>query len=193
MAGPEAIADVGTTLVSLLTEGISDNATVALASPVDFDPDKVGLSLFLYDIAEDPTRRNDRKPVIGDTKEGDPLVLELSYLLTAHPSPDDMSHEKPVQAMDYHKELGKAMRIFQDNSIVSGSALAGSFGDDDRLHITFDGDATEEIMDVWGSFQDTPYLPSVSYLVTPVIIDSDEESPVTRVKQAQMKYHEEIE
>lgn len=189
MAGTDAIADVGDTLVSLLRDAVAENTTVALATPAEFDPDTAGLSLFLYDVSENAHLANEREPVTDDdTRPGDPLVLELSYLLTAHPSPDDTEYDKSTGSKDYHGELGKAMRALRDNSIVSGSALKGSLGDDDRLHVSMESRTTDQLLNVWGTFQETPYLPSVSYVVTPVIIESDREQPVSRVEEAEFRY-----
>ena len=185
VASPTAIADVGETLVSLLEAGISSDSIVSLAPPSAFNPNKSGLSVFLFDVAEQTHLANDREPVSTDgVRKGDPLVLELSYLLTAHPSAADEDRGSGSTRKDYHQELGKAMRILHDNSIISGSQLKGTLGDGDRLHVSLASESRQDILDIWGTFQETPYLPSVAYLVTPVIIDSDREHVDEPVEEA---------
>ncbi len=184
VAGSDAIADVGETLVSLLRAEVSSGVTVALASPADFDPSQAGLSLFLYDVERNIHLSNEPQPVEDDVAAGDPLALELSYLVTAHPSPQDEAHEQAPSRLDYHKELGEAMRIIWDNRIISGSALKGDLGGDDRLHIALENRSMGEILDVWNTFQETPYLPSVTCAVTPVLIESERETPIERVTEA---------
>lgn len=185
----DAIADVGDTLASLLRETASENTTVALASPAEFDPDTTGLSLFLYDVSANSHLTNQPPTVTDDDVERDtPLALELSYLLTAHPSPTDREHDQSSSRKDHHRALGKAMRTFYDNGIVSGAALKGSLGGDDRLHIAMEDRSAEDAIDVWSTFQETPYLPSVSYAVTPVIIESEHERAVHPVEDRTFHY-----
>ena len=194
MASTDAIADVSETLVTLLREEVSSSVTVALASPTDFDPSQAGLSVFLFDVDLNAHLVNDRDPPSVDgVQPGEPLPLELSYLITAHPSPQDEAHQQAPSRIDYHKELGEAMRVLWDNRIISGSDLKGSLGDGDRLHVTIGSRSFGEILDVWNTFQETPYLPSITFSVTPVIIESERETAVTRVEQARFKYEQGVE
>ena len=191
VASTDAIADVSETLVTLLREEVSSSVTVVLGSPADFDPSQAGLSVFLFDVDLNTHLMNERDPPsVESVQPGEPLPLELSYLITAHPSPQDEAHEQTPSRIDYHKELGEAMRVLWDNRIISGSELKGSLGSADRLHVTIGNRSFDEILDVWNTFQETPYLPSITIAVTPVIIESDRETTVTRVEQAKFKHEQ---
>lgn len=189
VAESDAIAAVGDTLLSLLREEISKQGlTIALASPGEFDPDSTGLSLFLYDVTESRDLSN-RKPQAREdgTIVGSALALELSYLLTAHPA-DDVDHSSVSESTSHHDALGEAMTVFREHAILSGSTLKGSLGDDDRLHISMDDRTAERTADVWSTFQETPYQPSVSYVVAPVIIDIEPEEAAATVEEVELRY-----
>ena len=187
------IGDVGRTLRSLLQEGMGswsvDDHQIALVSPDQFDPDEVGLSLHLYHLTENPHLRND-PPAAADADRpgGSPLVLELYYLLTAHP-PDGETIDTS-DTLEQHRILSKAIQTFGERSIVGGPDLEGSLAGGDPLHITIDTEATDHVLDVWSSFRDTPYLPSVSYVVTPVVIETADEEVSPRVVESRMEYFE---
>ena len=178
------LGDVGETLRSILHEGMGtlevSDEQIALASPEQFEPDEVGLSVHLYHLREDAHLANERDlgPLSGESAR--PLVLQLYYLITAHP-PNGETVETG-DTISQHQILSKAVRTLHEHSIVSGSRLSGDFPPETELHITIDADATDHVMDVWGSFQDTPYLPSVSYVVSPVVIETaagETDEPVT--------------
>lgn len=182
MTGYSAISDVGKTLVTLLEEemsGLLDTDEIALASPAVIGKgDKVRLSLFLYAVTENPHRKNQRRQEVDTTTlAGEPLELDLHYALTAYPSEEKKPDTKTTA--DQHTVLGRAMQAFSDAGIVRGSTLEGSLTDE--VAIAVEADATSRVMNVWNTFQDRPYWPSVAYVVGPVTIESADEETVPRI------------
>lgn len=191
MADYAAIADTGETLVELLRDrmgGLIDPDEVALASP-----ENVGggndwrLTLYLYRVSEnghlpeaDPgTREPD--PTVAS---GSPLVLDLHYLLTAHPS--NSGSDGTAKTKEQHSVLGRAMQVLGDNAIVRGSDLKGSLAGGEDLHLAIEPEPTDAVVNMWSTFPDEPFRPSVSYLVTPVVIESTREEPTGRVVEREV-------
>lgn len=189
--GFNPIGDVGRTLRSLLVDGMGtwsvEDHQIALASPEQFEPDEVGLSLHLYHLRENAHLANEVPSLSGGQHPKEiPLILELYYLLTAHP-PDGESVDTS-DTLEQHRMLSKAVQTFREHSIVKDPDLRGSLAGGVPLQLAIDTDATDHVMDVWGSFQDTPYLPSVSYTVTPVVIETALEEIPARVMRTKMEY-----
>ena len=186
-----AIADVGDTLVSLLRDRMGDLITdsdIALASPEQVEPgDDFRLTLYLYDVTENGELSNEPRPAADPTtQEGPPLVLDLYYLLTAHPSKGG-NDKRTTKTMEQHSVLGRAMQVLHDDAIVSGSDLKGSLSGGDRIHLSIDSASSDRVVNVWNTFQDTPYRPSVSYVATPVLIESTREEPIQRVIESDIE------
>lgn len=188
MATYTAITDVGNTIVELLRDDmesvVDDREQIALRSPNGVSTGgNVRLTVFLYDVSVNAHARNDERPRIDETTEAEyPLVLDLRYLLTAHPATGNQGRGgggAPSQTSDQHSVLGRAMQTLHDNAIVEGSRVGGSL--DDELQLSIEPDPTDETVNIWSTFDGEPYRPSVSYLVTPVVIDSTREREVTRV------------
>lgn len=188
MADHRAIADAGHTLVSLLGDRMSELITpeqVVLSSPVNSDlANTVRLTLWLFDVQQAlPHATPDTATTAGTTSMGDPLRLELSYLLTAHPGKENSSTSETSQTTDVHKVLGRAMQVLHDNAIVEGPDLQGSLSNDDEaLRVTALPKTTDQVVSIWNTFQGEAYRTSVPYLVSPVEIESRREEPVERVE-----------
>lgn len=187
MAGYTAVEDVGDTLVTLLRDRMGDLVSkkkeIALASPGDVDRgDDVRLSLYLYRISENSHLKNAEREAVDPNPDRDrPLELELYYLVTAHlprsgNDPTDKSKEQ-------HRVLGRAMQVLHDNPVVGGSDLAGDLAGGRKLRVTPAAASADEVADVWSTFGETPYQPSVAYLVTPVAIESTREIEAERVRE----------
>lgn len=184
MARYSAIADVGDTLVELLQTNMADlidDNEVGLASPDDMGSgNDFRLTLYLFDVTESPHHKTtDPPPTTHDRTLGSPLVLDLHYLLTAHPS--RTGPDGTAKSREQHSVLGRAMQVLHDNAIVRGSVLKGSLAGEEPLHISIDPDATEEIVNIWSTFDEKQYRPSVPYLVTPVVIESTRDTDTHRV------------
>ncbi len=189
--GFNPIGDAGRTLRALLIDGMGtwsvEDHQIALASPEQFEPDEVGLSLHLYHLRENAHFTNEFTAVSGATSPREsPLILELYYLLTAHPPNGETVDTSDT--LEQHRMLSKAIQTFREHSVVTDPDLEGSLAGGVPLQITIDEDATDQVMDVWGSFQETPYLPSISYVVTPLLIETTIEDRPARVMETRMGY-----
>lgn len=191
MADYTAIAGVGETLVELLQdrmENFIDGDEIALASPNDVGQgNDWRLTLYLYRVSESSHMKNaeprGQAPDPTVTK-GSPLVLDLHYLLTAHPSKG--RSDGTAKTTEQHSVLGRAMQVFRDNAIIRGSDLKGSLGAEDKLHLTIESESMDAMVNMWSTFPEQPFHPSVSYLVTPVVIDSRREEPVKRIVEREV-------
>lgn len=176
MAGANPIGDAGRTLRSLLLDGMEswsvDDEQIALVSPAQFDGDGAGLSLHLYRVTENAHWANERPSITGTRDPAAaPLVLSLSYLLTAHPADGDAVES--ADTLEQHHMLSTAMQTFREHRTIADPDLVGALAGGPRLELTIE-DADERVHDVWSTFADTPYLPSISYGVTPVVIESED-------------------
>ena len=173
------IRDVSATLLDLLKLELP-TMPIALESPKNAGNNT--LTLFLYRVIESPEYKN-AEPTLVTQADGSlveqpaPLVLDAYYLLTAHAKPDQLQG---------HLALGRAMRVFFDHGVLRGSVLHTEPGRkgltaDSVLRITLYPITMEDMTRIWSVFPDTPYELSVTYLVTPVIIESFLEEGVAPV------------
>jgi len=172
MARDQTIKDVSRTLLDLLKANLSGVA-VDLLSPKH--PGSNRLTLFLYKVLENPDLKNAGSPTLTPAADGTlietlkPLTLDLYYLLTAHSGTANL--------LEAHTALSRAMRVFYDNGILQGSLLRSDdpstgLTQDSVLRITLTPISMEDMTRIWSVFPDTPYEISVTYLVTPVAIES---------------------
>ncbi len=182
MADAGAIQDASETLATLLeanveTELPDTSLTVELTSPdATSGSSNPTLSLYLFRVTEDEhLSRVDRREMDATTLEQEPLVLELNYLLTVYPSGNG---GETKQIKTQQRLLGKAMRVLRENAIVRGSDLKGSLTEELRITRT---ETDESVVDIWNTFPNTAYLPSVTYAVGPVSIEPTETEPAGRV------------
>jgi hypothetical protein len=190
------IADVGETLVDLLHEEIKQRiefkkSEVALVSPADA-ASSVRLTLWLYHVTENSQLRDvDRPNLTAAVEERSPLVLDLHYLLTVHPTGRGQGSQGGVSTAttsEQHELLGLAMQVLHDNSILHGEALPASLADSE-LRITIEQQSMDELTNLWSTFRDHALQPSVAYRVTPVVIDSTVERPKRRVEELTIEEH----
>lgn len=191
-----AIGDVGRTIVDLLEdrmEGFIDRSDIALASPAvrgDGGNDW-RLTLYLYDVTPSGHSRSDERPepVPGEATPTDrPLVVDLQYLLTVHPASEGTDGTQ--KTWEQHRVLGRAMQVLRDNAVIRGSDLRGSLADGEDLRLSITRESLNTVMDVWSTFPDQAYEPSVSYLVTPVAIESTRERPIERIVEHAGEFEE---
>ncbi|MER6917275.1 DUF4255 domain-containing protein [Streptomyces sp. NPDC000594] len=166
------IADVSNIIVETLTESLKalspDQPPIAelndLSGTVQTTPAK--LTVFLYDVSEDPTSRN-RPPVrsqppAAPTSRKPPMALLLRYLIT--PWGGD-----PVTQ---HRMLGRALQTFYDDAILDGAQLTGSLsGTTDALHLGLTPLTLDQKSWVWYAIQ-KPYRVSLNYEVRVVDLES---------------------
>ncbi|WP_221352044.1 DUF4255 domain-containing protein [Streptomyces beigongshangae] len=178
------IADVSSVVVSALTRSLSDLGQGRMEPPraelhdlseaVQTSPPK--LTVFLYEIAEDPASRN-RPPVRSQppdppTTRRPPMALLLRYLIT--PWGGDQETQ--------HRMLGRALQTFYDDAILDGAQLSGSLaGGVDSLHVTLTPLTLDQKSWVWYAIQ-KPYRLSLNYEIRVVDLDSAVETPVRPVR-----------
>lgn len=178
MSDPGAIEDASNTLVGLLEDGTdTDPVDVVLSPPSEITANNTPtIGLFLYKVAENPHESAlQPEEASTETVRPGPLVVDLYYLITAYPAGGNIDNQKVKRQ---HELLGEAMRALRDDAIVQGSELRGSL--ESELHIS-QGDDEDEIMDIWNTFPNRAYLPSVAYTVGPVSLGSSEPEPADRV------------
>ncbi|WP_336364711.1 DUF4255 domain-containing protein [Halalkalicoccus salilacus] len=180
------------TLVQLLRDRMGPLLTapreVAATSPSEAgNGDTYRLTFFLYRVAQNSHLANAKRQPIGtDVVTRPPLALDLYYLLTAYPF-----GEEGDRIVNQQRVLGRAVQVLADNTVLEGNDLEGSLADRWKLHVsmnTLSDESSDEVLSIWNTFNETPYQPSVSYLVTPVPIDSTDEIPVDRVKEREVHY-----
>jgi len=173
------ISAVSETLKAVLTTalGTVDPAFKVVYLDVNAPPTTATLSIFLFEVGEDPSARN--HPRVRETTPPNmrirkpPIALLLRYLLTPWGG-DEVTKQKI---------LGKTMQVLYDRAILSGLDLTGVLaGTDDQLKVTLAPLSLEERTRVWHAVQ-KPYHLSVSYEVRVVNLDSEiapDVTPVTR-------------
>lgn len=176
------IADVSTVIVESLSQALRGLSQVEppiaelndLSETVQTPPPK--LTVFLYEIAEDPTSRN-RPPVRSQppdplTTRKPPMALLLRYLVT--PWGGDQATQ--------HRMLGRALQTFYDDAILDGAQLSGSLAaSTDSLHLGLTPLTLDQKSWVWYAIQ-KPYRLSLNYEVRVVNLDSAIETPVHPVQ-----------
>lgn len=179
----DTVADVSLTLQNVLKTALStlggNNNPAPVAEIHDFltsvqtNPPK--LTLFLFDIVEDPSARNrprvrnDIPPQITVAKP--PMALLLRYLLT--PWSGNGATDQRI--------LARAMQALYDQAILSGPMLAGSLaGTNLALKLTLAPLSLEERTRIWHAVQ-RPYRLSVSYDVRVVNIETEVHEQLTPV------------
>ncbi len=176
------IGDIGETLKKLLEDdpwtGISPKPEITFKSPKEIKDDGGStnkVSIFLYQILENSYLKNEEPQRIDDTHlQSPPLSLDLIYLVT--PYSEDKTQEKII--------LGKVMQIFHDNAILIliGTALQGDLPEtDEEIKLLFNPISLDDLTKIWSAFQEVAYRLSVSYMVTPVRIDSTRKISIQRV------------
>ncbi len=188
MGDYKAIASVSKTLLSILFSNIKGDPQVnsivnnedqiSLSSPKDISPDKK-LSLFLYKVEEFSTMKNQLPSEINlKIKVLPPLYLSLHYLVI--PLTQNIEGD--------HLLLGKTMQIFSENSTLRGSFLQGSLADyDANLRLVLDSLSLDDINKLWSALG-THYRLSLSYSVSPVMIDLTRKREAARVVEEKFEY-----
>lgn len=174
-----AIRDASETIAEVLEGGIEvQQVNVVLSSPAEVTSiGKPTVGLYLYDVTENSHESTLQREEVDPTRvRPGPLVVDLGYLVTAYPSGQGNKSQK---AKRQHLLLGEAMRTLRAHAVIRGSALRGSLEDELRISR---GDDEEDVVDIWNTFPETAYLPSVPYTVGPVSLGAGEPEAAGRVK-----------
>jgi Pvc16 N-terminal domain len=181
MADHSVVGDVSAIIVRTLSTAFQDlqpapprvelndlSDAVQVSTPV--------LTVFLYDICEDPSSRN-RPPLRSLPPDAPatskpPMALLLRYLLTPWGGSQITQHEM----------IGRTLQAFYDDAILDGPQLSGSLaGTTDSLKFTLTPLTLDQKSWVWYAIQ-KPYRLSLNYEVRVVNLDastSTAQSPVT--------------
>lgn len=180
-ASYRAIAQVGTTLVDRLYEGISarmdfQRREIGLASP-----DQVGgtlrVTVYLYEVTRNAHLLNTQRGTAAadgeDAPEHDQFWVDLHYLVTAHPTggQSDDGGDVTTRTATQHELLGLVVQTVHENQILRAADLPGDFAGRE-VQLSMESRSTNELTNVWSTFEDQPYRPSVAYEVTPVVVES---------------------
>lgn len=169
MADFDAIGTVSAGLQERLEDGIEngengtvivENASVELTSPAEAAESGAALSVFLYRVTENSAQKNAPQTRVGPTtRRPAPLSLDLHYLLTAYPTGEGDTYQNS------HTLLGRAMQILHDDPVLNSI-------DGTETYVSVYPRTMDELADIWSTFAETPYQPSVAYIATPVAIDA---------------------
>lgn len=194
MANYNAIGRVSEALVDVLQtrmterEGVIslDRSEIALTSPdaVGSDAD-TRLTLYLYEV-EESEHQQTRRITSNNVRKDPPLSLKLHYLLTAFPS--NTGSDNTTDSSDQHAVLGLAMQVLNDNGQLEGPDIGPSFSEDASVTVSMDSDSNNKVSRVWDTFRDVPLYPSVTYEVSPVLIESLAEEEIQRVTERETSF-----
>jgi hypothetical protein len=169
----EVIFQTGNSLKMLLANNNSYRLTendIILFSPGDPSEPLPKLSLFLYQLREDPN-------YVNASLNG--IALELFYMLI----PNSTSTDIKSRAQEEHKWIGAAMNILHVNAILPAAALQGELAYKDyQIKITLNPVTLDDLTKIWQSLQPRPFKLSVCYRVGPVFIESEPEVSAAAVK-----------
>lgn len=167
------VTDVSTIIKDRLTAalvglGAGEQDPIAILSDLVENPSTQPptLTVFLYEIAEDPTSRN-RPPVRSlppdaPTTRKPPMALLLRYLITPWGGSPETQHQM----------IGRALQVFYDDAIWAGEDLTGGLaGGTDALHFTLTPLTLDQKSWIWYAIQ-KPYRLSLNYEVRVVNLDS---------------------
>lgn len=190
MSDYNAILNVGKTLIRLLWENISidiqtksiinSDHQMTLSSPEEVT-DEFKLSLFLYQITEDPFYKNQPPKALGsDGFLGRSIYLNLFYMIT--PNTKDGEKDQIL--------LGKVVQIFNDNPVLKGPVLQAPLPEDgEDIKVIFNPLSLDDVNKVWTVISKSePYRYSLYYEVTPVRIDSTRTRSISRVVDREISY-----
>jgi hypothetical protein len=174
------VADVSTIIVDRLTEALRgldpNDPPTAVLSDLEDRPSRATLTVFLYEIAEDPTSRN-RPPVRSlppdpPTSRKPAMALLLRYLITPWGGNQETQHQM----------IGRALQVFYDDAIWSGEELTGSMaGTAEALQFTLTPLTLDQKSWIWYAIQ-KPYRLSLNYEVRVVNLDSLDVSSLRLVR-----------
>jgi len=192
------IKDVGETLKRLLESiswediglSVTEKPKIILKSPKELEKetDKHLISLFLYQIQENVHLKNQEMQQTNSTRlQYPPISSDLFYLVMPYLGKEPSDQDREIE----HQMFGKIIQTFYDNAILRGSALKGCLeGSDEELRLILNPISLDDLTKLWTSFPETPYRLVLTYIVTPVRIDSTREIGAKRVVEKEAGYYQ---
>jgi hypothetical protein len=143
-----------------ILSGMAPKPEVLFGPPPKESPTNgIKIYLFLYHIVENVYLKNEDSERIDNTHlKKPPMYLDLYYLVIPYGSGNN-------------KVLGRIMQIFYDNAIMRGEEL-GLKEKDEEIKVLFNSISLDDLTKIWSSCKEAGYVLSVSYIITPVRIDS---------------------
>jgi len=185
MSNALAIASVTATLTSILQSGVTSDVAGAHVVPGRPDPTAAGrppgINIFLYNVSPNGALRNDDLPTrrSDGTLAGRPTAaLDLHYLLICY---GDETQYEPQRL------LGSIVRTMHARPALAGAEIAAATGSApfttfpersdlaaqiERVRFTQVGLTLQELSGLWSSFFQTPYVLSIAYIASVVLIES---------------------
>jgi hypothetical protein len=165
------LSSVSRTLAAQIWSGIKNDEQaraiihspkqIMLHSPTDAQTKPAKISVFLYNVTEISSMRNQPQPQ-NPEKPRTLMYLNLHYLITP----------LTKSAEDDQILLGKILQVFSQTPVIRGSQLQGSLKESgDDLRVALDAPAVDDLNKIWTMLQ-APYKLCVSYNVYPVRIES---------------------
>lgn len=176
------IASAGRSMIDLLKSqaGFADG-DIVMKSPVDAAA-TAKVALFLFQVQENTCLRNAGPQLHGpDALRPAPLPLDLHYLVT--PLSQD-----PDTALGH---LESVMRVFHDHAVMAPPLLPPSMvaAGNEAVRITPQSLSLEDTNRLWAMFPNKPFSLSVTYLVSPVLVQSSRLMPIRRVAETVTRLH----
>lgn len=176
----QVINDVNKTLYRILKSALDPSVKITFGSPAEeesFGDNAPRLFVFLYNVIEDPFRRNDANQILG----GDPLLsirpplaLNLYYMLTPSSISVTGTGMEPPDGVPSHTILAQAMRAFYDNAIIRSDFYPRNTTlKEKEIRIAPAQVNLEEITKIWSSFS-KPMKLSVCYEVSTIRIQPED-------------------
>ncbi len=183
MGNISIISDIEIKLKNLLTDKWGEDETpdiVLVQTPKDIKAgDKARICLFLHQILENIYLRNEDFQKIDNTNlHFPPMVVDLLFLVI--PFAENPATEKKI--------LGKIMQIYFDNSILTVTQEEQETDKEiersgEEIRLLFYPMSLDDLTKLWSALQvpEISYKLSLSYMVTPVRLDSTRKTRVQRV------------
>lgn len=176
------ISSTGRAMIELLKgqAGFADG-DIVMKSPVDA-ASTAKVALFLFQVQENSYLRNTEPQEAGaDAQRPAPLPLDLHYLVT--PLSQD-----PDTALGH---LESVMRVFYDHAVMTAPLLPPSMVEagNEAVRITPHALSLEDTNRLWAMFPNKPFSLSVTYLVSPVLVQSSRVLPFKRVAERVTRIH----
>ncbi len=160
--------------MALWEDFFSGTLSVSLNSPVEMqDDNKEGLSVWLYRVVRDEQRVNAPPERINRTQvRRPPLPLRLHYLITPV-----LKNMGSASTETEQQILGKTLQVLHDHPVLFGADLQDVFvGTATELNVRLESLSLEETAHVREILKlDDPYELAVSYEVSVVYIESEQE------------------
>jgi len=159
-----------------LFDPMQGGAVVSLATPDGMEAaGEVGLSMWLYRLVRDDQTLNQlpRRPAPNRIRRH-PLPVRVHYLMTPIVTGNANTPAPETEQL----VIGRVLQTFNDEPLISGGDLAGSYqGTEVELVVRLETLTLEEITRVWDSLERS-YQLCISYEVGIVSIDSGLEAIV---------------